>query len=47
MATEDATVTAVASNYVVEGLSVPAFDLDNVAGIASFILKEVGLENPT
>jgi molybdopterin-guanine dinucleotide biosynthesis protein MobB len=47
LATEDATVTAVASNYVVEGLSVPAFDLDNVAGIASFILKEVGLENPT
>ncbi|MCK4860277.1 MAG: molybdopterin-guanine dinucleotide biosynthesis protein B [Rhodobacteraceae bacterium] len=44
LATEDATVTAVASNYVVDGLSVPQFDLDDVTGIASYILKEVGLE---
>lgn len=44
LASEDATVTAVASNYVVDGLSVPQFDLDDVTGIASYILKEVGLE---
>jgi molybdopterin-guanine dinucleotide biosynthesis protein MobB len=44
LASEDATVTAVASNYVVDGLSVPQFDLDDVTAIASYILKEVGLE---
>ncbi len=44
LAAKDATVTAVASNYVVEGLSVPQFDLDDITGIASYILKEVGLE---
>ena len=44
LATEDATVTAVASNYVVDGLSVPQFDLDDATAIASYILKEVGLE---
>ncbi len=41
---EDATVTAVAANYVVDGLSVPQFELDDVKAIASYILKEVGLE---
>jgi molybdopterin-guanine dinucleotide biosynthesis protein MobB len=41
---EDPTVTAVAANYVVEGLSVPQFDLNDVIAIASYILKEVGLE---
>jgi len=44
LASEDQTVTAVASNYLVDGLSVPQFDLDDVRGIASYILKEVGLE---
>ena len=44
LSVEDPTITAVASNYVVEGLSVPQFDLDDVSGIASYILKEVGLE---
>lgn len=44
LAGEDKTITAVASNYVVDGLSVPQFDLDNVGGIASYILREVGLE---
>ena len=44
LSSEDETITAVASNYAVEGLSVPQFDLDDVAGIASYILKEVGLE---
>ncbi|PCJ75796.1 MAG: molybdopterin-guanine dinucleotide biosynthesis protein B [Rhodobacteraceae bacterium] len=40
---EDATITAVASNYVVDGLSVPQFDLDDISAIATYILKEVGL----
>ncbi len=44
LAMEDATVTAVASDYLVDGLSVPQFDLDDVNAIASYILKEVGLE---
>ena len=44
LATEDATVTAVASNYVIDGLTVLQFDLDDVPAIASYILKEVGLE---
>ena len=44
LAREDATVTAVASNDVIDGLSVPQFDLDDVTAIASYILKEVGLE---
>ena len=44
LASEDPTVTAVASNYVVDGLSTPQFDLDDVTAIASYILKEVGLE---
>ena len=44
LASEDTTVTAVASNYVVDGLSVPQFDLDDITGIASYILMEVGLE---
>ena len=44
LALEDPTVTAVAANYVVEELSVPQFDLDDVIAIASYILKEVGLE---
>ena len=43
LANEDLTITAVASNYGVDGLSVPQFDLDDVDGIASYILKEVGL----
>ncbi len=44
LALEDPTVVAVASNDVVDGLSVPQFGLDDVTEIASFILKEVGLE---
>ena len=44
LSAEDKTVTAVASNYVVDGLDVPQFDLDDVTEIASYILKEVGLE---
>lgn len=44
LASEDETVRAVAANYAVEGLSVPQFNLDDVPAIASYILKEVGLE---
>lgn len=40
----DDTITAVASNYEVKELAVPQYDLDDVSGIADFILKEVGLE---
>lgn len=40
----DDTITAVASNYEVKELPIPQFDLDDVSGIADFILKEVGLE---
>ena len=43
LAAENASVRAVASNAAPEGLSVPVFDLDDVGGIADFILKEVGL----
>lgn len=43
LAVEDATITAVASNYVVDALSVPQFDLDDVSAVANYILKEVGL----
>jgi molybdopterin-guanine dinucleotide biosynthesis protein B len=41
---DDATITAIASNDVIDGLSVPQFELDDVTAIASYILKEVGLE---
>lgn len=44
LASEDATVKAVAANYTIEGLTVPQFDLDDVSAIASYILREVGLE---
>lgn len=44
LAAEDPTVKAVAANVVVDGLSVPVFDLNDVSVIASFILQEVGLE---
>lgn len=43
LAGENASVRAVASNAALEGLSVPAFHLDDVGTIADFILKEVGL----
>jgi len=41
---KDDTITAVASDYDVKGLSILQFDLDDVSAIANFILKEVGLE---
>ncbi len=44
LACDDPTVAAVASNHMVDGLSIPQFDLDDVVAIASYILKEVGLE---
>lgn len=44
LARDDSTVKAVATNRAIEGLEVPTYDLDDVHGIADFILKEVGLE---
>lgn len=38
----DETVKAVATNHSID-ISVPTFDLDDVSGIAEFILGEVGL----
>ena len=39
----DPTIEAVATDAPIEGLPVPAFDLDDVCGIADFILGRVGL----
>ena len=43
IAEDDATIEAVASDAPLPGLAVPVFDLDDVAGIADFILARVGL----
>jgi molybdopterin-guanine dinucleotide biosynthesis protein MobB len=39
----DPSIEAVASDTPLSGLAVPVFDLDDVAGIADFILGRVGL----
>lgn len=43
LAPENPTIHAVASNAAPEGLAVPVLDLDDTAGIAAFVLREVGL----
>jgi molybdopterin-guanine dinucleotide biosynthesis protein MobB len=43
LARENPTIRAVASDAMPEGLAVPLFHLDDTAGIAAFILREVGL----
>lgn len=43
IATSDETIEAVASDVPLEGLRLPVFDLDDVAGIAAFVLARVGL----
>lgn len=43
LAPENETIRAVASDTVLEGLSVPVFPLDDTEAIAAFILAEVGL----
>ena len=43
IAEDDATIEAVASDAPLDGLAVPVFDLDDVRGIADFILRRVGL----
>lgn len=43
IALEDDTVRAVASDVPIEGLSVPRLHLDDVTGVADFILTETGL----
>lgn len=44
LAMDDDTVVAIASDHVADGAGVPVLDLDDVAGIADFILAHVGLE---
>lgn len=43
LAGADPTIEAVASDAPLAGLGVPVFDLDDVAGLAGFILGRVGL----
>lgn len=43
IAAGDPTIEAVASDAALPGLGVPVFDLDDAAGVASFILGRVGL----
>ena len=43
LAHDNPTIRAVASDTALTGLAVPLFDLDDTAGIADFILREVGL----
>lgn len=43
IATGDATIEAIASDTPLPGVRVPVFDLDDVAGVAGFILRRVGL----
>lgn len=43
LARDNPTIRAVASDTALTGLAVPLFDLDDTAGIADFILREVGL----
>lgn len=43
IAADDESVEAVASDIPLSGLAVPVFDLDDVAGIAGFILARTGL----
>lgn len=44
IAADDTSIKMVATNEPLDGLSVPQLDLDDVQGIADFILREVGLE---
>jgi molybdopterin-guanine dinucleotide biosynthesis protein MobB len=39
----DPSIVAVASDSRLDGLAVPVFDLDDVAGIADFVLAQAGL----
>ena len=43
IAAGDPTIEAVATDAPLPGLGVPVFDLDDVAGVAGFILGRVGL----
>lgn len=43
LAPEDPSIRAVASDAPIEGLSVPRFDLDDIAGVADFVLTETEL----
>ncbi|MCF6272694.1 MAG: molybdopterin-guanine dinucleotide biosynthesis protein B [Rhodobacteraceae bacterium] len=43
IALEDSSIKAVAGGYALPPLDVPILDINDIAGIADFILKEVGL----
>lgn len=43
LALNDPTIRAVASEVAHDGLQIPRFDLNDTAGIADFILREIGL----
>ena len=43
LALDDRTIRAVASDVPDDGVQVPLFDLNDTAGIADFILRDVGL----
>ena len=43
LATDNATIRAVASDTPLDGLTVPVLDLDDTAAIADFIAREAGL----
>ncbi len=43
IAAADETIEAVACDAPLDGVTVPVFDLDDVAGISDFILRRVGL----
>ena len=44
LAPRDPMIVAVAADYPVEDTALPVFDLDDVSGIADFILRHCGLE---
>ena len=46
LSANDPSIVAIASDYAVDDEKVPAFDLDDVAGIADFIEREMQLSPP-
>ena len=47
LCTDDPSVVAVATDGSLPGVAVPIFRLDDVSGIADFIVRRVGLDAPT
>lgn len=46
LADSDPHVRAIAADHALEGLALPVFALDDIAGIAEFIAKTVGVQAP-